>query len=151
MTKSEQQKHRKPVRAARRKARRFILQSLYQHKISGTSCPELERQFLQDHDMRKVDVDYYHDVLVGIFEQQVILDAEIDDVIDRNFSELDPVELSILQLGAYELMNRIDIPYKVVINEGVELEKTFGAADGHKYVNSILDVLARKHRSVEHE
>ena len=81
---------------------------------------------------------------------KTIFDAEIESAIDRNFSELGPVELSILQLGVYELMHRIDVPFRVVINEGVELAKIFGAADSHKYVNSILDVLSRRHRSLEH-
>lgn len=126
------------------------MQSLYQHKISGTSIAEIEQQFLQDHDMRKVDLDYFHDLLMGIADQQANIDAEIQTAIDRDFSELDPVELSILQLGVYELIHRIDVPYRVVINEGVELAKIFGAADGYKYVNSILDILSRKHRSMEH-
>ena len=126
------------------------MQSLYQHKISGTSIAEIEQQFLQDHDMRKVDLDYFHDLLMGIADQQAYIDAEIQTAIDRDFSELDPVELSILQLGVYELIHRIDVPYRVVINEGVELAKIFGATDGYKYVNSILDILSRKHRSMEH-
>jgi N utilization substance protein B len=126
------------------------MQSLYQHKISGTALAEIEQQFLQDHDMRKVDVEYFHDLLKGISQHQTNIDAEIESAIDRNFSELGPVELSILQLGVYELMHRIDVPFRVVINEGVELAKIFGAADGHKYVNSILDVLSRRHRSLEH-
>jgi N utilization substance protein B len=149
LTNTEQQQSSKPKPAQRRKARRFVMQSLYQHKISGTAIAEIEQQFLQDHDMRKVDVDYFHDLLKGISQQQPKLDAEIETTIDRDFSELGPVELSILQLGVYELMHRIDVPFKVVINEAVELAKIFGAADGHKYVNSILDVLSRKHRSME--
>ena len=100
--------------------------------------------------MRKVDVDYFQDLLKGVSQQQPKLDAEIETAIDRNIAEIGPVELSILQLGVYELMHRIDVPFKVVINEAVELAKIFGAADGHKYVNSILDVLSRKHRSMEH-
>jgi N utilization substance protein B len=125
------------------------MQSLYQHKISGAAIAEIEQQFLQDHDMRKVDVDYFQDLLKGVSQQQPKLDAEIETAIDRNFAEIGPVELSILQLGVYELMHRIDVPFKVVINEAVELAKIFGAADGHKYVNSILDILSRKHRSTE--
>ncbi|MDK1023810.1 MAG: transcription antitermination factor NusB [Gammaproteobacteria bacterium] len=150
MTNTEPQQSRKPKPAQRRKARRFVMQSLYQHKISGTSIAEIEQQFLQDHDMRKVDLDYFHDLLMGIADQQANIDAEIQTAIDRDFSELDPVELSILQLGVYELIHRIDVPYRVVINEGVELAKIFGATDGYKYVNSILDILSRKHRSMEH-
>lgn len=140
----------KPKPAQRRKARRFVMQSLYQQKISGDTAAEIEKQFLQDHDMRKVDVDYFHDLLQGISDKQTDLDAEIQTVIDRDFSELDPVGLSIMQLGVYELMHRLDVPYRVVINEAVELAKIFGAADGYKYVNSVLDNLAVKHRSVEH-
>ena len=143
--------HKKPKPSERRKARRFILQSLYQHKISGTSLREIEEQFLQDHDMRKVDLAYYHDILMGISRTQSTLDDEIKSVIDRDFSELDPVELSILQLGSFELIERSDVPYKVVINESVELAKIFGASEGHKYVNSILDLIGKKYRQAEYK
>lgn len=125
------------------------MQSLYQRKMSGLAVVEIEQQFMQDHDMRKVDVDYYHDLLMGISAKQEDLDAEIQTAIDRDFKDLDPVELSILQLGTYELIHRIDVPFKVVINEAVELAKTFASPDGHKFVNSILDVLARRHRTTE--
>jgi len=127
------------------------MQALYQHKISGGSVAKIEQQFKQDHDMRKVDVKYFHELLAGISAHQQAIDEEIGTVIDRKFSELDPVELSILQIGVYELIHRIDVPYKVVINEGVELAKVFGSEDGHKYINSILDVLSRKRRVSEYE
>jgi N utilization substance protein B len=145
----EQQQPGKRKPAKRRKARRFVMQSLYQHKMTGLSVVEIEQQFKQDHDMRKVDVDYYHDLLIGISKQQDDLDSEIQSTIDRDFADLDPVELSILRMGVYELMHRIDVPFKVVINEGVELAKLFGSTDGHKYVNSVLDVLSLKHRATE--
>jgi N utilization substance protein B len=127
------------------------MQALYQQKISGGSVAKIERQFKQDHDMKKVDVKYFHELFTGISAHQPAIDEEIETVIDRKFSELDPVELSILRIGVYELIHRIDVPYKVVINEGVELAKVFGSEDGHKYINSVLDVLSKKRRVSEYE
>ncbi len=125
------------------------MQALYQYRISGDSLKQIELQFIQDHDMKNVDVLYFREVLKGIGTHQSEIEGQITTVIDRKFTELDPVELSILQLGVYELLHRIDVPYRVVINEGVELAKIFGSEDGHKYVNSILDKLAGKHRTAE--
>lgn len=125
------------------------MQALYQHRISGDSLSQIELQFMQDHDMKNVDVSYFKELLKGIGTHHAEIDGEISTVIDRKFSELDPVELSVLQVGVYELLHRIDVPYRVVINEGVELAKVFGSEDGHKYVNSILDKLAKKHRTAE--
>ena len=96
--------------------------------------------------MHRVDLEYYHEVLTGVDRDASELIEEIAKTIDREISELDPVTLSVLKLGTYELMHRIDVPYRVVINESVELAKIFGAADGHKYVNSVLDVVAGRCR-----
>jgi N utilization substance protein B len=134
---------------ARRKARRFVLQALYQRRLSGTSETEIEAQFLEDNDMAKVDTVYFHELLMGIPANESDLCDQIKECIDRKMSELDPIELSILLMGAYELMSRLDIPYKVVINEGIELAKVLGATDSYKYVNSILDRLAHQHRQAE--
>lgn len=134
---------------ARRRARRFVLQALYQKRLAGTPVWEIEDQFLQDNDMAKVDTAYFHELLVGISADESDLTDQISACIDRKISELDPVELSILLMGAYELTSRLDVPYKVVINEGIELAKIFGATDSYKYVNSILDILARQHRQAE--
>ncbi len=110
---------------------------------------EIETQFLEDNDMTKVDTVYFHELLMGIAADESVLSDQITEYIDRKITELDPVELSILQMGTYELMSRLDIPYKVVINEAIELAKVFGATDGYKYVNSVLDKLARRHRQAE--
>ena len=125
------------------------MQALYQYRFSGDSLAQIEQQFMQDNDMKNVDVCYFREILKGIGAHQAEIEAEISAVIDRKFTELDAVEVSILQLGVYELLHRIDVPYRVVINEGVELAKVFGSEDGHKYVNSILDKLAKKHRITE--
>ncbi len=99
--------------------------------------------------MKRADMEYFRDILLGISKDQKRLEQLITDKADRPFSELDPVEKGILMMGAYELASRVDVPYRVVINEGIELAKSFGAADSHKYVNSILDALAKELRQAE--
>jgi N utilization substance protein B len=139
----------KAVAAARSKARRFTLQALYQMQLTGDSASVVEQQFLNDHEMKRVDTTYFHEVLSGIAAGQDSLLETITPHLDRDLSEIDPVEKAVLLIGAYELKERIDIPYKVVINESVELAKQFGATDSFKYVNSILDQLAKLFRSAE--
>ncbi|UTW47596.1 transcription antitermination factor NusB [Bacterioplanoides sp. SCSIO 12839] len=135
--------------AARRKARRFAVQAIYQWQLAGANLAAIEAEFRTDNDMSKVDLEYFHDILHGVPREKADLDKKIEPLLDRRLDELTPVELAILRLGAYEMVHRIDVPYKVVINESVELAKTFGATDGHKYVNGILDKLAQRDRMVE--
>ena len=136
--------------AARSKARRFVLQALYQMHMTGTTAAEVETQFRQDHDMKRVDTEYLHDVLIGIAKNRSGLIAQVTPQLDRKFEELDPVETAALKIGAFELMHRVDVPYRVVINEGVELVKQFGASESHKLVNTVLDSLAKIHREAEY-
>lgn len=135
--------------AARSKARRFVLQALYQMKLSDCSAMEVETQLFQDHDMKKVDTEYLHELLSGINNCRGDLTEIITPKLDRKFDELDPVEVAALCIGSYELVHRVDIPYRVVINEGIELAKRFGAAESHKLINSVLDSLAKDHRGAE--
>ena len=139
----------KPSPSARRKARRFTVQALYQWQMTGSGLNDIEAEFRTDNDMSKVDMEYFHDILHGVPKSKTDMDAKIEPFLDRRIDELTPVELAILRLGAYEMCHRIDVPYKVVINEAVELAKTFGATDGHKYVNGVLDKLAQRERMVE--
>jgi len=141
--------HQKASPAARRKARRYAVQALYQWQIAGSSLAQIEAEFRADNDMSAVDLEYFHDILHGVPREKADLDTKIQPFLDRNVDELTPVELAILRLGAFEMSHRIDVPYKVVINEAVELAKTFGATDGHKYVNGVLDKLAQRERMVE--
>ncbi|HCG78207.1 MULTISPECIES: transcription antitermination factor NusB [Thalassolituus] len=141
--------HQKSSPAARRKARRFALQALYQWQVSGSGLGDIEAEFRTDNDMSKVDDEYFHDILHGVPKEKSVLDEKIQPFLDRRIDELTPVELAILRLGAFEMCHRIDVPYKVVINEAIELAKTFGATDGHKYVNGVLDKLAQRERMVE--
>lgn len=141
--------HQKTSPAARRKARRFAVQALYQWQIAGAALAQIEAEFRTDNDMSSVDLEYFHDILHGVPREKSELDKKIEPFLDRRIDEMTPVELAILRLGAFEMGHRLDVPYKVVINEAIELAKTFGATDGHKYVNGVLDKLAQRERMVE--
>lgn len=139
----------KPKASARRKARSLALQALYGWHVADLPLSDIEAQYRTDNDFAKVDGAYFHELLTGVGKNLTELDESLATVLDRPVKELDPIELATLRIGVYELMFRIDVPYKVVINEGIELAKTFGATDGHKYVNGILDKLAPRLRSAE--
>ncbi len=135
--------------AERRKARRLAMQALYQWHVSKTDVGEIEAQFMADQDMKRVDRDYFHELLHQVPARLDELNDGLQAVLDRQVTALTPIELAILRMGLYELMYRIDVPYRVVINEGVEMAKAFGANEGHRYVNGVLDKLAQRHRAAE--
>jgi N utilization substance protein B len=118
-------------------------------EMTGEDVSDIETQFLLEQDMKNADIKYFKELLHQVPAHVKELDERISPLLDRPFHELDPVECAIMRLGVYELQHRIDIPYRVVINEAVELAKIFGAEEGHKYVNSILDRVAKKIRSIE--
>lgn len=134
---------------ARTKARRNAVQALYQWQLAGHDLADIEAQFLSEYDMKKVDVEYFKQ----LFRQVPLHLHELDDhlipFLDRTIDEVDPVERAVLRLAVYELEFCLDVPYRVVINESVELAKRFGAEHGHKYVNGIVDQVAKKLRAVE--
>ncbi len=134
---------------ARTRARELMLQALYQKQIAGHSSTELITQFHEQVAYERVDQEYFDEQLPAICEAQEELEKTIDALIDRPLDQLDPVELGILLIGTYELGSRIDVPYKVVINECINLAKRFGSIDGHKYINACLDVAARSLRNTE--
>jgi N utilization substance protein B len=134
---------------ARTRARELLVQALYQKQIAGHECAELLAQFHEQAAYERVDQEFFDEALPHICKSQPELEQTIDGLIDRPLDQLDPIELSVLLIGVYELESRIDVPYKVVINEGVNLAKRFGAIDGHKYINACLDVAAQSLRSVE--
>lgn len=137
-----------PKIAHRKKARGLLVQALYQWQISDYPVNAIEAQYRADN-TGKVDWDYFHEVFEGVASSADALDEGFTPFLDRDLSQLNPIELAILRLGAYELFRRIDIPYRVVINEAIELAKKFGASESHKYVNGVLDKLARQARQVE--
>ena len=134
---------------ARTRARELLLQALYQSQLAGHDAPELLRQFHDQVAYYRVDQEYYDEQLPAILKSQAELEETIAELIDRPLEQLDPVERGILLIGTYELQHRIEIPYRVVINECVNLAKRFGALDGHKYINGCLDGVARSLREVE--
>ena len=136
--------------AQRRKARHFALQALYQWTLSGASVSDIEAEFRVDNDFQHTDGDYFNAVRKGVAEHVEALEALFHPVLDRTLDELDPIERNLLRLGTFELRDRIDVPYKVVISEAVALAKKFGATDSHRYINGVLDKVARDLRTVEH-
>lgn len=139
----------KPSSRLRHRARRLAVQALYQWQMTGMTVPGIEQQFRADAEHADADLDFFAELLRGTTEHIDEIDALLGEVIDRPLAEVDHVERAILRLGAYELGHRIDVPYRVVINEAVELAKVFGAEHGHKYANSVLDKVARRLRAVE--
>ncbi len=139
--------HRVPL-AQRRKARRLVLQALYQWLMAGLDPKAITKQFREE-TPGKVDWDYFEEVFSEIPNSAQKLDESLAPLLDRDLAALDPIEKSLLYLGSFELTNRIDVPYRVVINECVELAKIFGATDSHKYINGVLDKLAPTLRPAE--
>jgi N utilization substance protein B len=135
--------------AQRRKARHFGLQALYQWTLSGADLADIEAEFRVDNDFRHTDGDYFSAVLTGVTSDVDALEALFAPALDRALDDLDPIERNLLRLGTFELRDRIDVPYKVVINEAVSLAKKFGATESHRYINGVLDKVARDLRTIE--
>jgi N utilization substance protein B len=134
---------------ARRRARRLLLQALYQWQMSGADEAEIERQFREDPNFERVDAEFFHDVLRGVISSCVELDKCLAPLLDRKVMELDRVELALLRMGVYELCHRQDVPFRVAIDEAVGLARVFGAEESHRYVNGVLDAVARSQRARE--
>lgn len=141
----------KPTRPfpERARARRRALQALYQWQIGGGSMRRIIEQFGEEQDMAIVDNDYFADLLLGVERELEAIDLAISAHADRTVAEIDPIERGALRLACYELLHRPDVPYRVVINEAVELAKDFGAEGGHGYVNGVLDGVAKGARQAE--
>ena len=135
--------------AERRKARHYGMQALYQWHMAGASVSDIEAEFRTDYDFTHVDLEYFQALLHDIPACVDELDGAMAPLLDRKLDDLGPIERTLLRMGMYELTRRIDVPYKVVINEEVALAKKFGATDSHKYVNGVLDKAARQLRKVE--
>ncbi len=138
-----------PTTSQRKRARKLVLQALYQWYVGKDDVSKIEAEFRTDNDFAKLDGRYFSEVLSGVAGDLNDLDQCIAVYLDRDISDVDPIELSLLRMGAYELKHRIDVPYRVVINEAVDLAKQFGGTDGHKYINGILDKLSLKLRPAE--
>jgi len=137
------------ARSGRRRSREFALQGLYQWLVGGGDAASGEAHILEMEEFNKCDRAHFDALYRGAIEQAAALDAVLKRHIDRRPEHLSPVEHAVLMLGTYELMHCVDIPYRVAINEAVELAKSFGGTDGHKYVNGVLDKAAAELRPLE--
>ena len=135
--------------AARSRARRRALQAVYAWQISGNPIERVIDEFRHEQDMEIADLDYFEDLVRGVATHREELDAALTPHLDREMDRVDPIERATLRIGAYELRHRVDVPYRVVINEAVEVAKRFGTDYGHTYVNGVLDKLAADWRAAE--
>jgi N utilization substance protein B len=136
-------------RTPRHRAREFALQGLYQWLLNNEDAGAIEAHIREAHGFNKADAEHFDKLLNGTIKDAEALRADLAPLIDRSIAMLSPIEHAALLIGAFELKTQPEIPYKVIINEAVELTKSFGGIDGHKYVNGVLDKLAAKVRNVE--
>ncbi|MDR2452125.1 MAG: transcription antitermination factor NusB [Candidatus Accumulibacter sp.] len=141
----------KPLKSARRRAREFVLQGLYQWLVGGADEAAIEAHLADGDGFDKADREFFSGLLRGVLARQEALRERLQAHLDRPFAELSPIEAGVLLAGAYELLHCPETPYRVVINEAIELAKEFGGTDGHKYVNGVLDKLAAEARPAEVE
>lgn len=147
--KSKPKSAKKKTGQSRRKSRELVLKALYRGMLNKTDLTPVFKDMLDDPDYRKADEAYFKELLNNVSAKLTDVDEQIATFVDRPVAELSPIEHSILRLSGYELIFDMSIPYRVVINEGVELAKIFGGIDGHKYINGVLDKLAASVRTAE--
>ncbi|MCX7092087.1 MAG: transcription antitermination factor NusB [Methylobacter sp.] len=134
---------------ARTNARKAAVQALYQWQMAGHDLSEIERQFLEEERLKDAQKSYFTELFYGVPKNLAAIDQALSEFVDRPVDTIDPVERAILRIGVYELLHRPDMPYRVVLNESINLAKDFGADGSHKYVNGILDKIAQQKRAVE--
>ncbi|HEU5443842.1 MAG TPA: transcription antitermination factor NusB [Steroidobacteraceae bacterium] len=140
----------RPISSQRSVARKLALQALYRWQLNECPWQDLIQEFSDAQDMPRADREYFRELVEGVWRAREALDADLSSWADRSPALLDPIEHAILLIGVYELRHRLDVPFRVAINEAVTLAKRFGATDGHKYVNAVLDRAARAARPDEH-
>lgn len=134
---------------ARTNARKAAVQALYQWQMTGQNLSEIERQFLEEERLKDAQRTYFTELFYGIPKNLESIDQTLSEFVDRPVDNIDPVERAILRIGTYELLHRLDMPYRVVLNESINLAKCFGADGSHRYVNGILDKVAQQKRAIE--
>jgi len=135
--------------SAKTNARKCAVQALYQWQVSGNSLHSIENNFLEEDLLKGAQKSYFNELIHGVAQHITAIDAALENFVDRPVEKVDPVERAILRIGTYELIHRLDTPYKVIINEGVNLAKCFGAEGSHKYINGILDKVSQMLRHIE--
>ena len=133
----------------RRKSRELVMKSVYRGLVNQIDITQIKKDIQDDPDFIRADQDLYEEILSGVFKNIDSLKQEIESYIDRSYEELSPIELSIIYFSLYELKYSVSVPYKVVINEAIEIAKTYGGADGYKYINGILNQAAKANRTDE--
>ncbi len=145
----------KPIRtdgidpAARSRARRRALQALYAWQVSGSTIAQVINQFQHEQDMEVADQEYFEAIVKGVGEHREELDARLATYLDRGIEQVDPIERAVLRMATFELLHRVDVPYRVVLNEAIEITKRFGSDHGHTYINGVLDRAAHEWRPGE--
>jgi N utilization substance protein B len=134
---------------ARGKARRLAMQALYQWQMTADDIDGIEQQFIEENDMTNVDREYFSELLLGVLNELSPIDAALEKHMPRSINSVDPVERAILRIAAFEFIKRLDVPYRVVLNEAVVMTKKFCSANSHTFVNAVLDKVARDTRTHE--
>lgn len=138
-----------PVAQTRRRSRHYAMQAIYGWQMAGGDSASIEASFRAEYDMSTTDIDFFRDIIVAVMTQSPQFDKHLAPVLDRSLEAVNGVELALLRCAVFELAERVDVPYKVVINEYVALAKKFGATDSFKYINGVLDKVASVLRTVE--
>jgi len=139
----------KSVAKARGKSRRLAMQAIYQWQMTGDSITGIKQQFFDENDPSKIDMEYFSELVSGVAANLSDLDGLLEKYMTRTIESVDPIERAILRLGAYEFINRLDVPYRVVLNEAVNITKEFCAEKSHAFVNAVLDKVAKEIRHIE--
>ncbi len=134
---------------ARGRARRLAMQAIYQWQMTGNEVNEIAQQYQEDNDMQNIDAEYFQELLKGVVSSVAEIDLLLEQHMDRTAESVDPVERAIIRLAGYEFMRRLDVPYRVIINEAVMLAKKFCADNSHAFINGVLDKVAHHARSTE--
>lgn len=134
---------------SRTNARKAAVQALYQWQMTGQNLSEIERQFLEEERLQDAQKSYFTELFHGVPKNLESIDLALSEFVDRPVDNIDPVERAILRIGVYELSFRLDMPYRVILNEGINLAKYFGADGSHRYINGILDKVAQQTRAIE--
>ena len=137
-------------RYMRHRARKLLVQALYQHLVTGDDAKTLLAQFLADLNEKKVDAEYFKELLVGCLTQKEMLEAKLQQFLEYPLAKVTLVERAVLLIAAYELTFNLELSYRIIIDEALEIDKTFGTAEGYRLINGILDRLAAQERASEH-
>ena len=145
----EKQASKKSMAKARGKSRRFAMQAIYQWQMTGDSITDIKQQFFEDNNFSVIDTEYFYALVSGVASSISELDPFLEKNMPRSVESVDPIERSILRIATYEFVNRLDVPYRVVINEAVNIAKEFCAENSHGFVNAVLDKVAKEVRHIE--